>query len=348
MGKIVRGYWDCQYCGATGIPGDKRECTACGHPRDESVTFYMKEVEYLSDEEAANVSKNADWYCPYCNTLNSDKDVTCKGCGAAREESEKDYFDLQKEKNAPKEEFVPIQNEKPKRFSLWPFIILGALLLLAFLFFRPKTKDAVIDSFSWSRNIEIEKYQQFKETAWEGESIPNDAEIYDKRIEQHPTEKEIIGYQDVEVTKYRNEIVGYENKYKDLGNGNFEEYQEPVYGDVEYTEIESQPIYVPVEKTRYYYTVWRWARARDALASEDDHNPYWPELNLASDEREGIRSGKYSITVTEKKKTATYTMDEYYENVWNALKKGDKVIIRSQAGNKELYDSNENFLARIR
>lgn len=350
MGKIVRGYWDCQYCGATGISGDKRECTGCGHPRDESVTFYMKEVEYLSDEEAAKVSRNADWYCSYCNTLNSDNDANCKGCGASREESEKNYFDLQAEKNKPKEEFVPIQNKPKSKFSLWPFIIIGALIIIAFLFFRTKSKDGVIESFSWTQNVEVEQYLQFEDSYWEGEAQPagEDLQIVRQAQEEHPTETEIVGYQDVEVTKYKQDIVGYETKYNDLGNGNFEEYQEPIYGDVPYTEIESQPIYRPVVKTRYYCTVWRWTKVRDVTTSGEDHSPYYGDLNLKSDEREGAKSGKYSITVTEEKKTNTYSMDENYLDVWNSLKEGEAIVIKTQAGNKELYDSNDNFLAKIK
>lgn len=343
MGKIVRGYWDCQYCGAQGISGDKRECSSCGHPRDESVTFYMKEVEYLSDEEAAKVSKNADWYCSYCDTLNSDNDSTCKGCGASREESEKSYFDIQREKNKPKEEFVPIKNEPAKKFSLWPFIIIGALILIAFLFFRTKTKEAVVDSFSWEREIKIEKYTEFSESDW---NLPQGAELQYTREEEHPTEKEIIGYQDVEVTKYRNEIVDYEKKYKDLGNGNFEEYEEPVYGDVPYTEKVQEPIYRPVVKTKYYYTVWRWVVDGKVESSGNDHNPYWPEVTLGENEREGVKTGKYYINVTVKGKEKTYEVTN--ESVWSALKKGEEIIIKSSAGNATLYDKNDNFLANLR
>lgn len=347
MGKIVKGYWDCQYCGATGVSGDKRECTSCGHPRDESVTFYMKEVEYLSDEEASKVSRNADWYCSYCNTLNSDNDSNCKGCGASRDDSEKNYFDLQKEKNQPKEEFVPIKNTPKSKFSLWPFIIIGALVLLAFLFFRTKTKDGVIDSFAWSRNVQVEQYLQFEETAWENE-VPKDAEVYDIKKEIHHYDQELAGYMDVTVEKSR-EVSTTTISTSDLGNGYFEEVEVPTTTTENYTTVESQPYYndVPVYKDKYYYTVWRWAKTRDVPSNGDDQEPYYGELNLKEDEREGIKSGKYFINVTEGKKTKTYEMSEYYEDVWKNLKKGQSVVIKTSAGNSSLYDKDDNFLANL-
>lgn len=347
MGKIVRGYWDCQYCGHTGIGGDQRSCTGCGHPRDESVTFYMKEVEYLSDEEAAKVSKNADWYCSYCDTLNSDNDMVCKSCGASREDSEKNYFDIQAEKNKPKEEFVPFKNEPPKKqFSLWPFIILGAIALLAFLFFRTKTKEAEIESFAWERDIAIEQLKLIDESTWEKNQIPGDAENLYSRQEEHPTEKELVGYQDVEVEKSREVIVDYKKEYKDLGNGNFEEYEVPVYGTEYYTVTESQPIYRPVVRTHYYYSVWRWTTTGYAHSEGDDQDPYWADVsNLKDNERPGIKTGKYYINVKIKKKVSRYEVTN--EDAWSGLKKGQEVIIKSKAGSKELLDSKENFISNL-
>lgn len=40
----VEGYWDCSYCGTTGILGRSKFCPNCGHGRDASVQFYTKEI----------------------------------------------------------------------------------------------------------------------------------------------------------------------------------------------------------------------------------------------------------------------------------------------------------------
>ena len=41
----VEAYWDCQYCGRTGIRGRFTSCPGCGHGRDASVRFYTKETD---------------------------------------------------------------------------------------------------------------------------------------------------------------------------------------------------------------------------------------------------------------------------------------------------------------
>ena len=111
MGNIVMGYWDCPVCGSKGIRGDKVNCPSCGRARGD-VKFYMKgysegetreenergDIEYLSEDEAKYVSNNPDWYCSFCNSLNSDNAQFCSNCGATRADSEANYFDRLKKK----------------------------------------------------------------------------------------------------------------------------------------------------------------------------------------------------------------------------------------------------------
>ena len=112
MSKLVMGYWDCPVCGSKEIRGDVTNCPSCGRARGD-VQFYMKgynegetreedersDVEYLDEEQAKYVSKNPDWYCSFCNSLNSDNAKFCNNCGSSREDSESNYFQmLQKKK----------------------------------------------------------------------------------------------------------------------------------------------------------------------------------------------------------------------------------------------------------
>ena len=104
MSKLVMGYWDCPVCGNKGIRGDVTNCPSCGRARGE-VKFYMKgysegetreeneraDMEYLSEEQAKYVSKNPDWYCSFCNSLNSDNAETC-GRAAASAASRSCFF----------------------------------------------------------------------------------------------------------------------------------------------------------------------------------------------------------------------------------------------------------------
>ena len=95
MSKLVMGYWDCPVCGNREIRGDVVNCPSCGRARGD-VKFYVKgysegdslreselsHFEQLDDQKAEEMGKNPDWYCSFCNSLNSDKLQTCSNCGA--------------------------------------------------------------------------------------------------------------------------------------------------------------------------------------------------------------------------------------------------------------------------
>lgn len=62
----VEAFWDCQYCGRTGIRGRFKNCPGCGHGRDASVTFYTKDISEENaidqeefDREMAEASKTS-------------------------------------------------------------------------------------------------------------------------------------------------------------------------------------------------------------------------------------------------------------------------------------------------
>lgn len=64
-------------------------------------------IEYVSEEKAAKISRNPDWQCSFCGSLNSDDLNICKNCGATKEDSERNYFEIrqqEEEKKRKKEE----------------------------------------------------------------------------------------------------------------------------------------------------------------------------------------------------------------------------------------------------
>ena len=111
MSKLVMGYWDCPVCGNKEIRGDVANCPSCGRARGD-VQFYVKgytegeslrkeelqQFEELDSKKAEEMGKNPDWYCSFCNSLNSDKADVCSNCGATRADSEANYFDRLKKK----------------------------------------------------------------------------------------------------------------------------------------------------------------------------------------------------------------------------------------------------------
>lgn len=109
MGKIVRGFWSCKYCGNTDIDGLKDTCPGCGKQKSKDVKYYMKEgiVEEVTAEElsAAGIipeedkesaaffcdGHHKDWVCNYCEQLNNWADTTCVACGSPKDQATHEY-----------------------------------------------------------------------------------------------------------------------------------------------------------------------------------------------------------------------------------------------------------------
>lgn len=354
MGKIIKGYWDCSSCGTTGISGDVRNCPGCGKPRGDDVKFYMKDKNYLSDEEAEKVSREADWYCSYCGALNPADAEKCKGCGAAKADSEKNYHDLRREEQAKADaaaakkaarDNAALEQQRAaakKKRLIGLGIAAVAIIAILMAIFMPKNLDAQITGISWERSIAVEQYQNVEESDWE---LPEGANLHEKKNEVHHYDKVIDHYQTEYVEKTREVLDHYETvyEYEDLGNGNFEEvsHEEPVYVTETYTEEVQTPIYrdEPVYQTKYYYDIDKWVEVRTSDASGTDHNPKWNEPTLASDEREGERRSSHHITVSVKgDEEISYTVNE---EAWKKLNVGDSLKIKQHHdGTAEITSEN--------
>lgn len=360
MGRLIMAYWDCKWCQTTGIPGDKRECPNCSRPRGD-VKFYMKNnlegrsyseaeragIEYVDEEKARNVNRNADWYCPYCDSLNTAGATVCKGCGATIEDSEKNYFDIQNDLKAQAQQQAAPTPPPTRRPSLLKPILIGlGILAILLLIFWPRTKDAVITNVSWQREIGIEQNNYVAEDDW---SLPKEADLITTKSEIHHYDQVLDHYETREVQRSREVLDHYETKYttKDLGNGYFEEesYQEPVYKTEYYTETVQDPIYVSVPRyqTKYYYNIWRWQECRTVSDNGNGHTEKWPEFTLGENEREGQHREKYSITVRIDKDEKTYQITSY--NIWQKLNANDEVKVK---GNSKLLDKNGNEICELK
>ena len=358
------GYWDCPFCGSKGIRGNVVNCPSCGRARGE-VQFYMKDhtegdtreeneradVEYLDEEQAKYVSKNPDWYCSFCNSLNSDNAQFCGNCGASRADSESNYFGMlqkKKEREAAEEAAQP-QTARPQVRSRKPLYILLAVVAALVLFFvwmngNKTSGDLKITQIDWARTIDIEENRMFSESGWE---LPAGAEQTDARNELHHYDSVLDHYENVEVQRSRQVIDHYETyyTYSDNGNGTFSEipHERPVYGTEYYTETVQQPVYrqVPRYATKYYYNIWRWVTSRTASASGQDHDTRWPDPALGENEREGQRGETYRFSVENVKKasdTAVYRVDE---TTWKGLNVGDLVHITAKRSGSDPYLSDE-------
>ncbi len=372
MGKLIMAYWDCPVCGNQGIRGDVMNCPSCGRARGD-VQFYMKEgsqereanetgdLEYLSDEKAAEMGKNPDWYCSFCNSLNRDNAAFCSNCGASRESSESNYFDQLKkrqEKEAAEKAAQPQvrENVKPqkKKSPLLILLVIAVAIVGLVMFLNGNTTrgDLKVTGLNWTRSIPIEQYLQFSESAWD---LPQGAELTSKKNEIHHYDQVLDHYEEVEVQRSRRVLDHYETyyTYEDRGNGTFEqiENQRPVYTTEYYTETESRPVYVPVPRyaTKYYYNIWRWTEVRTETATGTDHEAAWPELNLKEDEREGSpRAERYTFTVQDKKDKVSVW--ETTEEAWRNIQPDNVLSITSKRTGADAWITDEkgNQIAQVR
>ena len=342
MAKTIMGYWDCPQCDTKGIEGLQRVCPNCGRPRGDETKFYMKDKKEYIDTSKVKVSDGPDWLCSYCDCLNSSSDTVCKSCGASREDSEKNYFDLKKEREAKEQAKAAEELEErraetkaasqgKRRSGL--FIILAVILgLVGLIAFFGRKKDVTIDSFRWSRQIEVEESAIEDLSGW---TLPSDATLQYTKREFHYYTQVLDHYETVAVQKSRQVADGghYEYDYKDNGNGTYEEVSHWVtdYTTEYYTDYEQQAVYrdEPVYDTKYYYKQLVWHYARNVDTEGNDHEPYWGDTNLADNEREGDKTETYYIITQEKDKKKIYELD--YDE-WSSLKEGDEFKVSAFGG----------------
>lgn len=360
MGKLIEGRWDCKYCGKKGIRGLAKYCPGCGHPQDKDVKFYMPDkIEYLDEETAKNYGKGADWVCGYCNSYNRYDANYCINCGGSKEEMEGDYFSVEKSEHTPEhipehtpedkiEDNAPDSNpseppapKKKSKFGIFAAVLAAILVIIAGILLIPKNMDATLSDKSWSRNIAIEDCITVQESDWE---VPDGGRVYDEKEEIHHYDQVLDHYETVEEERTRTVQDGYDTQtnYVDNGDGTFSEetVETPRYITETYYETVEKPVYkdVPVYATKYYYEIEKWQVTRDVTTEGKDDDPYWGEVNLTGQEREGNRRENYNLIFTAKKK-------EYITSVplktWQSLQIGDNTEITVQSGDIKKINGEE-------
>lgn len=364
------GYWDCPYCQTKAVPGTEMQCPSCGRARGD-VQFYMKDhgegatleenqrdgIEYLDEKDTETVGKNPDWYCSFCNSLNRDNAATCTTCGATREDSESNYFDMLKkkqEREAAELAAQPAVTEtrgKSSRKPLLIFLTIIAVIVAVVAFMNGnKTSGQTVSEIGWSRTVTVEQNTECEENGW---SLPQEAELIRSARELYGYNRVLDHYEDVSYQRSRRVVDHYETyyTYEDRGNGSFEEisHERPVYTTEYYTETVSEPVYrqVPQYETMYYYKIWRWMESREARASGDNHDVYWPDPELGENEREGRKTEIYAFSVQDKDgKTTHWSVDQ---ETWNTLNVGDEVhlTVRRSGADPCLSDEKGNPIAYL-
>ena len=372
MGRILEGFWDCKYCDTKRIGGSKRECPNCGKARGDDTKFYLDTTEgrYVPEDQAARINRNPDWVCDFCNQLNSDNNDVCISCGAPRETTSLNYFENHAKRNEDSHESKKIDSDDDeadasgryhsssyvfdepgkstwqkgldsvKNFfsSHWRAMLIALLVVVSIVgivcLLIPKELEVTIQEFSWSRTIEIQKYQTVQESDW---SLPSDARLL-------YSQPELSHYQDVfdhyetktrQVAKQRiSHYETYVSGYRDLRNRYFEEItsERPVYETYYETETYQEAVYrsEPVYRTKYYYEIDKWLYERSVKTSASDKSPYWGDPGLSSDERASSKTETYTITgidSDDKERSIHLSFED-----WSSLEIGQTVKVKVSIG----------------
>lgn len=359
--RVVKAYWKCSYCDSK-ADGLTDYCPNCGVHKPDSTQYKLdknniveatdKELEEAGMKRENCDGKHPDWKCSYCNSLNNWADTNCSSCGSLKEDATQDYFGSITPKNKNNNQRIKEENtytntttnytaSQEMNFSFQKLVsninfskvitVFGVVTFISILVFllAPYKVQAEVTGFSWNRNIYIEEMKTVKESDW---TIPSGARVYDTKEEVYDTEKVIDHYEEVKVTKTKQEIVDYsistEYEYSDNGDGTYTEYEvevkTPIYANVEYETTEQVPVYKDVDiiKTKYYYEIDKWFNKYTKSSSGTDKNPYWNnDYTLGFNQRDTRKSENYYIHYNNNdEKASNY-------NEWMQTEIGDSVTI---------------------
>ena len=351
MGRILKGYWDCDYCTTKKIGGDIRVCPHCGKPRGEDTKFYLDSSStYVNERVVGVVSRNPDWLCGFCNNLNPDRAKACLSCGAVRNSKDMNYFQNREKKEARKQatnQSQPrVRDSRPtgKEYFITCLITLGIIAFIISGLIKlaaPKFVEVTVNSVSWERIINIEDYKTVNESGW---SLPSNAKLLNSNIEIR-TYNQVLDHYETRTRQVSEQVLDhYETQVtgtRDLGNGYFEEItmQVPVYRTEYRTETYQEPVYrnEPVYGTKYYYEIDKWIVTRSIKTNGNDKEAVWGEIVLVNKEREKNRKEEYGI-VLDDNEGKEYKMKLDYSR-WKEIEVGQKFKARiSHGGIEELID----------
>ncbi len=345
--KIIKGLWDCPYCGQKGIDGLVKSCPNCAHPQDAGTKFYLGEKkEVLDEEKAKNYGKGADWTCAFCGSLNRYGEANCVNCGAERADSSGDYFEnRRKEEAAAKPPEPAPRPPKKKRTGLIVGILIALIAIVVFAVL-PRSRATTVTDKTWQRTVAVEALTTVRESGW---SIPSGGTMTGSSQAIHHYDQVLDHYAEEEYEVPYQVLDGYDTQtdYKDNGDGTFTEVETeiPRYRTEYRTETRTVPVYrqEPVYATFYEYDIDRWVPQRQEAArgsgyepkteglSRDlpvDPEPYWPDTRLGGNERESGRSEEYVLWFTDAK--GNVYSAAVSQEVWTKYARGDAVELEVQ------------------
>ena len=360
----------CKRCGATRSKSSKNyyqlhniNSNDAVYVRKDNTVEKVTESKKIPVPEIVSDIEKSGWECKYCNTMNPKESRTCRKCGGTKDEydkkdsyTESSYYDKSEtrythddyttEKSSTKSDYVDRREEKEtlidkilrnKNTILKGLgisaIVIGIIAALIFIL-MPREKTIQVNQTTWEYTVNIEDYKTYVEDGW---SVPSGGRIIDKETRIR-TYEQVLDHYETRTRTYTEQVLDHYDTsyyYSDNGDGTFSEHstQTPVYRTETRTETYQEPVYrsEPVYDTYYTYEIERWKYARSVVTTGNDKEPYYGELNLASNERKQNTVEKYSITgyVKEDEEVKTYSVS--YE-FWSQIEAGRTIIVKVSAG----------------
>jgi hypothetical protein len=294
--EYVCEYWDCPKCENKGIRGDSYTCNQCGYPRDNSITFYRKDTEEvkISDEGSVDkFKKGPDWICSFCQSLNHQEDSACKGCGATREDSEKNYFDELEKRKAKEEKKKSTQSEPPPKKSYKTLSIVSAFMIgiIGFISYGSCTHKVNynVTQKKWVRALAVERYQSRERENWRDQIVGDDVETIRSFEEIRSYEKRQVGTRTESYQESESYQSGTKNEcstsYESTGSGASKKTTKckdvPVYSNRNVTRTREVPVYqdFPIYDTKVRYRSKMFELIGYRIKKGEGDTVQWPELN---------------------------------------------------------------------
>ena len=329
MTKKALGYvhleWTCPRC-ATKNPGPQKFCNGCGAPQPEGVQFDQPAQEELIKDaaEIAQAKAGPDVHCPYCNARNPGtakfcgacggdlagakareagrvvgahragpaEAITCPSCGTANPATAQTCVNCGANLVPSKVEAPAMppaaKAAGPRIGGLGVIIVVGVLLCVAaivavFLLTRPsQALTGEVQSVQWTRAIAVQALGYVEHEGWFDE-IPQGAEVEECRMEYRQTQSE--------PAPNATEVCG--TPYTVDTGGGFGE----VVQDCAYEVYDEWCSFVQQE----------WTAVDTVTASGTDLSPYWPEVSLATGQRQGEGQEGYEVVLQTSQGSYDYT-----------------------------------------
>lgn len=363
MKQIIRGYWDCNYCGTKGIDGLKDSCPNCNAGKKKDIKYYMKSTYDVVSEKELNEAvivldecdgNHKEWICSYCDNLNNFSPQNCEFCGAPKKEKECEYGDsLDKQRHLkhdvhegfkfreydyisykepsiePAKHIQTVKekndctNFNPKKLII-PIISLILTIILAIAFWP--IKDVwTVSGFSWNRCVTVEELRTVKESGW---TLPAGGRLQYTTREVRTYRDVLDHYETVYVTKTRQVFSHNETtySYRDNGNGTFtqESHTNPVYKTETYLDTETKPVY---RSEPVYDTKYYYEIDRwfDLKDYKSSGNDKNPYWNIDYTLKELERDTQRTESYYVKYSNGESNKEPF--DVWNRIKFGDRITV---------------------